>query len=654
MRTFFRAAVLAFLPCVAGAQEAMLPVPPKVVVEGVPPIPQSVADTLARYADFRSAGLVGWNPAKRQIVIVTRLGDVPQLYLVGGQNQPPVQITSEKDGVATSVWARFDPADPNTLVYRRDAQKGTEAFNLYKYDVAAGTTTLLTDGKSRYSVPPVTVPVWAHNGKLLAYDSTERNGRDRDVYVMQPSDPKTARRVVEDEGTWVPLDFSPEGTSLIVNHLVRSGSETYLWLVDLKTGDRKPFTPPDEQSYWDNARFSADGRSIYALSTRGAGNSRIWLRDPKGVWLPITKEEDTVSAFEIAPDGLRAALIYDRGSSDELQVIDLGTRKPRPLPSLPPGLLGNLAWRPGSSSEIGFTLQNPRTPGDVYSVDASLGTLTRWTTSPVGAFNPETLPPPEIISWKSFDGRTISGILYRPATKFTGARPVMINLHGGPLDRARPIFLGRGNYFLNELGIAVLYPNFRGSTGFGAGFTSLDDGKNREGVIKDVGAALDFIATRPGDFDKSRVMLTGGSYGGYLALESAIRYNDRIRCVFEGLGMTNLVTFLEETAPARQDDRRKEYGDERDPDMRAFLLSISPSSRVADLKKPVGIVHPGNDTRVAVSQARDFVNAVEKNGVPVWYVEFTDVGHDDFPRTQANYTYYFSAWIQFVKTYLVN
>ena len=258
-----------------------------------------------------------------------------------------------------------------------------------------------------------------------------------------------------------------------------------------------------------------------------------------------------------------------------------------------------------------------------------------------------------MITWRTFDGRTISGLLYRPAARFTGPRPVMINLHGGPQLRARPTFVGRSNYFLNELGVAIIYPNYRGSSGFGDDFAAADDGMKRAGAIKDVGALLDWIAANP-SLDKTRVMLTGASYGGYLALEAGAQYNDRIRCIYEGVGQTNLVTYLEQTEASRQGDRRTEYGDERDPAVRAFLLSISPITHAALLKKPLGIVHPGNDTRVPVSQARELIAAVKANGTPVWYMEYANAGHDSFPRNRADDQYNFACWIQFVKTYLLN
>ncbi len=641
-------AVLALLPWTAGAQDRTIPVPEKIKTEGLPPIPQSIADDLSKYANFREAQLIAWGPGKRRILIQTTFGSVPQLHIVEGPGMARTQLTFFRDGLSPlESWARFDPADSNSFVLRKDIGGGTEANQIFRYDLTSGETTLVTDGKSRYGVP-----AWSRQGKWIAYDSTERNGRDHDLYVMQPADPKSARRVAQMDGSWVALDWSPDGAALLALESV-SDAETYLWRVDVKSGEKKALTPRGQggPALWEGARFSADGQSVFAISDRGSDKPRLWRGDvTSGQWTAMTKETDAVDSFDLSTDGQMIAIVFDRGNTTDVQVLDVGTMKPRPLPALPVGVITRLAWRP-NTRELGFTFANVKMAGDVYSLDTSLGTLTRWTTSEVGGFNPESLPPPEVIEWKSFDGLTISGILYRPPAKFTGPRPVMINIHGGPVRRSLPQFVGRSNYLLNELGLAIIYPNVRGSSGFGRKFEQLDNGMAREGAVKDVGALLDWIAARP-ELDKNRVMLTGASYGGYLTLQAAIEYNDRIRCAYEGGGMTNLVAFLEETEPSRQAERRPEYGDERDPQMRAFLTSISPITRAAEMKKPVAVIHPSKDTRIPVGQAADFAKAVRANGTPVWYIEYTDVGHDNFPGQYGNFNFY--CWVLFVKTYLLN
>jgi dipeptidyl aminopeptidase/acylaminoacyl peptidase len=355
--------------------------------------------------------------------------------------------------------------------------------------------------------------------------------------------------------------------------------------------------------------------------------------------------------FEISSDGSLLAVVLDRGSFTELQVIDLTTLKARSLPAVGKGRVTYLRWRP-NSREIGFTFGSVKSQGDVYSIDVSVGTLTRWTFSEA-SFNPDVLPVPEVVEWKSFDGTTITGNLYKPAAKFTGPRPVMVQIHGGPDDRDRVRWQGRSNYFLNEMGIALLWTNVRGSGGFGRKFSQMDDGKGRDGAIKDIDALLDWIANRP-DLDRNRVVLAGASYGGWLALEAGIVYNDRIRGIIEGAGMTDLVTYLEQTDPGRQENRRQEYGDERDPAMREYLKSISPITRAPELKKPTFILHPAKDTRVPVAQARTLVDALKKNNATVWYAEFADASHDNFPNTNANLDWMLAAWIMFMKSFVVN
>jgi dipeptidyl aminopeptidase/acylaminoacyl peptidase len=240
--------------------------------------------------------------------------------------------------------------------------------------------------------------------------------------------------------------------------------------------------------------------------------------------------------------------------------------------------------------------------------------------------------------------------LYRPAARFLGPRPVIINVHGGPELRERPRGLGRSNYFRNEMGIAIIYPNVRGSTGYGRTYEHLDDGRKREDSVKDIGALLDWIATKP-EFDKSRVMMTGSSYGGYVTLAAAIAYGDRIRCALEGFGLSDFVAFLDGTDPSRRRDRLAEYGDPADPETRAFLKSISPLTHAAKLKIPLYIAQGAKDTRVPPDQAEAMVKAVRANGTPVWYVVY-EGGHEELPATSNDFNIY--AWVLFVQKFLLN
>jgi len=630
--------------CSASANDAVLPVPENVKAEGVPAIPLALADAVARYGEFRSATLLAWHPVERQVLISTTFGNVPQIHQVRGPGGARTQLTFYRDGVTGGAW--FEPRG-RYLVFRKDTAGGGEAMQLFRFDPVTGASTLLTDGRARNGEP-----AWAHARELIAYDSTRRDGKNRDIYVMDPSAPGSDRMLAQLEGSWRVLDWSPDDTQLLVLESVSSSTETYLWSIDARTGAKSAITPrPDGQVLWNDAKFSADGRYVYGLGDRGQEIPRLWRYElSRSRWSAVTADGESIEAFAESPDGRHLAVVIDRDATSHLAMLDAKSGRPRRIPALPPGVISRLLWHPGRD-ELALVFAGARTFSDVYSLRPGAGTLERWTTSEVGGANPDSLPEAETIRWKSFDGLTISGVLYRPPSRFTGPRPVIINIHGGPELRERPRALGRSNYFRNEMGIAIIHPNVRGSIGFGRTFESLDDGRKRRDAVRDIGALLEWTATQPG-LDRTRVMVTGGSYGGYLSLLAAIEYGDRIRCVFEGFGMSDLVSFLESTDESRRADRNVEYGDPADPKTREFLKSISPLTYASRLKMPVFIAQGARDTRVPLSQAESLAAAIRANGSPLWYVVYTDAGHMQFTTATNNFNTY--AWIMFVERYLLN
>ncbi|HKH28136.1 MAG TPA: prolyl oligopeptidase family serine peptidase, partial [Sphingomicrobium sp.] len=267
--------------------------------------------------------------------------------------------------------------------------------------------------------------------------------------------------------------------------------------------------------------------------------------------------------------------------------------------------------------------------------------VTRWTESETGGLDPNKNVEPELIQVKSFDGEPVSGFLYRPdPAKFPGKRPLLVNIHGGPESQTKPGFLGRNNYLVNELGIAIFYPNVRGSSGFGKRFVSLDNGAfKREDSVKDVGPFLDRLAADPA-IDGSRMSVTGGSYGGYMCYASAIMYADRFKGALCNVAISNFVTFLENTQSYRRDLRRVEYGDERNPKQRAKLLEISPLRRISEIKAPLFIVQGANDPRVPKSEADQIVKAVRSSGTDVWYLVGENEGHGFAKKENQDYQFW--------------
>ncbi len=625
------------------AQEAVIAPPENLIVDGVPQIPASLVETAGRYGSFRSANLADWRPVKREMLIATRFAETPQLHLVKMPEGARQQLTFFADSVGA---ARFHPNGGDYIVFAKDIGGG-EWYQLYRYDMKAGNVTLLTDGKSRNLPGP-----WSSDGDRIAYMSTRRTGKDTDLWVMNPDDPKTDHLLTQlAGGGWQPEDWSPDDKKILLKEEI-SINESYLWLVDTTTGEKIELTPRNaaEKVSYGEARFSKDGKGIYITTDRDSEFRRLAYLDlatKQPSYLTKSIHWD-VETFDLTHDGKMLAFLTNEEGVSVLHVRDTATGKEMPLPVLPAGVMGGVRWHK-NGHELGFSLNNARGPGDCYSLDVATGKFERWTTSET-AVKTESFPQAELVRWKSFDGKMISGFLFKPPAKFTGKRPVLVEIHGGPEGQSQPRFLGRSNYFLNELGIALIYPNVRGSTGYGKTFSLLDNGFKREDTYKDINALFDWIATQP-ELDADRIAVTGGSYGGHMTLAVSTFYSDRIRCSVDVVGMSNLVTFLEHTEAYRRDLRRVEYGDERDPRMREFLEKIAPMNNVDRIKKPMFVIAGKNDPRVPVSESQQIADALKTQGTPVWLMIAKDEGHGY--RKKPNQDFQFYATVEFLQKYLL-
>jgi len=625
------------------AQEAVIAPPENLIVDGVPQIPASLVETAGRYGSFRSANLADWRPVKREMLIATRFAETPQLHLVKMPEGARQQLTFFADSVGA---ARFHPNGGDYIVFAKDIGGG-EWYQLYRYDMKTGSVTLLTDGKSRNLPGP-----WSSDGDRIAYMSTRRTGKDTDLWVMNPDDPQTDHLLTQlAGGGWQPEDWSPDDKKILLKEEI-SINESYLWLVDTTTGEKIELTPRNaaEKVSYGEARFSKDGKGIYVTTDRDSEFRRLAYLDlatKQPSYLTKSIHWD-VETFDLTHDGKMLAFLTNEEGVSVLHVRDTATGKEMPLPVLPAGVMGGVRWHK-NGHELGFSLNNARGPGDCYSLDVATGKFERWTTSET-AVKTESFPQAELVRWKSFDGKMISGFLYKPPAKFTGKRPVLVEIHGGPEGQSQPRFLGRSNYFLNELGIALIYPNVRGSTGYGKTFSLLDNGFKREDTYKDINALFDWIATQP-ELDADRIAVTGGSYGGHMTLAVSTFYSDRIHCSVDVVGMSNLVTFLEHTEAYRRDLRRVEYGDERDPRMREFLEKIAPMNNVDRIKKPMFVIAGKNDPRVPVSESQQIADALKTQGTPVWLMIAKDEGHGY--RKKPNQDFQFYATVEFLQKYLL-
>jgi dipeptidyl aminopeptidase/acylaminoacyl peptidase len=627
------------------SEEGFLAPRENLVVEGVPPIPVALADAVYPYTQFRGAALASWHPARREMLIATQLADTPQIHQVKFAGGARTQLTFFKE----PVWdASFQPTEGAYFLFARD-KGGNENYQKYRFDVASGETTLLTDGRSRN-----TGGVWSNAGDRWVYGPTRRTGQDVDLWMVEPARPQSDKLLAELKGGgWAAISFSPDDQKLLVLNYV-SVNESYLWLLDLSTGAKTELTPKegDVPVAYNAGQFSHDGRGIYVLTDRDSEFQRlayIDLATKQPTYLTKDLNWD-VSRFRLSWDGKTIAYIANEEGRDALHLLDVATNKERPLPEIPVGSIGGLDWHK-NNRDLGFNFLDSRRGTDAYALDVEKGKLERWTFSETGGVDTEKIPPPQLIRWKSFDGRMISGWMFRPPEKFTGKRPVIVQIHGGPEGQARP-WLSAGNcYLVNELGVTLILPNVRGSIGFGKTFLTLDNGYKREDSYRDIETLFDWIDKQE-DLDAQRVMVTGGSYGGHMTLAISTYYPEQIRCALDIVGMSNLVTFLENTSGYRKDLRRVEYGDERDPKMKEFLNRIAPLTNADKITKPLFVVQGGNDPRVPLSEAEQIVKTLRQQGTPVWYLMAKDEGHGFQKRANEDYLLY--ATVLFVQQYLLD
>jgi len=622
-----------------------LALPDSLVADGVPPIPRALAEAVGPYAEARSASVLGWHPKDPHMLVSTRFADTPQIHEVRGPGGARRQLTFFADKITSAGYPPVGPGD--FLVYSKDLG-GNEFAQNWRLDRATGKSALLTDGAAKNSLGP-----WSNAGDRFAYTSTRRTKKDNDIYIVDPRDPASDKLLAELEGGgWNVLDWSPDDAALLAMNYV-SVNESYLWRFDVATGERTQLTEKtDPPTAWSGGTFTADGKSVISTNDGTGEYKRVVSLDVATRAVKILSEprDWDVDMFAVTRDRRRMALVVNEGGWSDLRLFDLTTNREQGLQTdLPKGVIQNLRWHP-DGKRLAVTLSSARSPQDAYVYDVAKKDITRWTESEVGGLDPTTFSEPALIKWKSFDEREIPGLLYRPPARFTGKRPVVIVIHGGPEAQSQVGFIGRSNYFLDEMGVALIYPNVRGSTGYGKTYAQLDNGVQREDSVKDIGALLDWVASQP-DLDPDRVMITGGSYGGYMTLAASVHYADRIRCAIDIVGISNFVTFLENTEAYRRDLRRVEYGDERDPKMREHLQQISPLTRADAIKKPLFVVQGRNDPRVPASEAEQIVATLKRGGTPVWYLEAKDEGHGFAKKRNQDYQMY--ATILFMQTYLL-
>lgn len=641
------------------AQHSSIQPNENLVVEGIPPLSSSLVTVVKDYTETRSASFASWHPTKKEILISTRFANSNQIHSVKMPGGDRKQLTFFDEPINS---ASYEPNNGTYFLFTKDVG-GNEFSQIYRYDVATKKSTLLTDGGRSQNGGMN----WSNKGDWIAYASTRRNGKDRDIYLLNPLDPTTEKKLVElDGGGWGVNCWSNDDNQLVLREYL-SVNESRLYILDIATGARTRLLPEkDERTTYYGIDYSKDGKGIFIVTNKDNEFNRLAYYEfaTKKTHYISTSIPWNVGAVVMSTDKSKLAFVTNENGLSKLYTLSTtanvsasANKKDTPdlmfalteLPGIPTGIIGSIQWNKDNLS-LGFSFSSYNSSSDVFEYHTTTKELVQWTESELGGMDASTLQAPELISWKSFDGKMITGYLYKASSKFSGKRPVIINIHGGPEGQSRPTFIGRLNYYLNELGVSIIFPNVRGSSGYGKTFLDLDNGFKREDSVKDIGFLLDWIATNP-TLDKNRIMVTGGSYGGYMSLAVSTMYSDKISCAIDVVGISNFNTFMKNTEAYRRDLRRAEYGDERDPMMAAFFEKIAPLNQADKIKKPIFIIQGGNDPRVPLSEAEQMKEKIKQSGGTVWYLMAKDEGHGF--RKKNNVDYQFYATIAFIQNYLL-
>ena len=630
---------------VHGQQKKSIVVPNEnLITENIAEIPKELSNEVKKYSESRSASLGDIHPLTNEIIINTRFGSTPQLHRVSKSMGARTQITFFDEPVGATS---YEPLKGDYLVYSKDIG-GNEFGQLFKLDLKTLQSTLLTDGgKSQNG--GIT---WRKDGKGFYYASTKRNGGDRDIYYMDPNNPKSEKLILQVKGGgWGIQDISPDNKKLVLGEYI-SINESYIWLLDIETGKLTEVTDRNSKGISQSeATFSNLSNEIWLVTDKDNEFQRLAAMNlnTKKTTYYTSDIPWNVESFNLSEDKKSIVFITNEGGLNKMYLMNTGTKAYKEIKNLPIGLISGARFTKDNQT-IFFNQSTAQSASDVYQLNIKTAKIERWTESELGEMQPSDMSVPKFIEWKSFDDLKISGFYYPASPKFKGKRPVIIMIHGGPEGQSMASFLDSNNFYTSEMGVSLVYPNVRGSSGFGKTYLEKDNGFLREDSVKDIGALLDWIAKQP-ELDKDKIMIMGRSYGGYMTLATAFHYADRIKCSVDIVGISNFNTFLKNTEEYRRDLRRAEYGDERDSKMAAFFDKTAPLNNTDKIKKPMFIIQGTNDPRVPVTEAMQMRDKLKAQGNTVWYLEAKDEGHAF--KKKANIDYVRLAIIRFMQEYLV-
>jgi dipeptidyl aminopeptidase/acylaminoacyl peptidase len=588
---------------------------------------------IERYLNIRGATSPALSPGADRIAFLTNITGTAQVWMVPAGGGWPEQMTFYPDRVDFISWS----PDGSGLIFGK-AIGGNENAQLYWLSPDGAQIKTLTDNpKVRHNFGS-----WSRDGKRISYASNKRNPNFFDVYVMDVSSGRE-ELVYQQDGSNQPLDWSFNDQRIIVSHESDQLSlDNDLYLVDLQTKQATLLTQHQGASQFGRVHFTPDGhyiffgtddgREFFSLAQMNLQTKRVdILDDTPGELASTTMSRDGgFFAYTINRDGF-SELYIRKLDTDGKPLITTLDQKGAPVKLPGQGVVSGLNFSQ-DNSKLAFTFNGARYNSDVWLYDLKSHALKQVTHSSRAGVPASSFIEPELVHYKSFDGREIPAWYYRPQVPVgstptgKGARtrlPVIVSVHGGPEGQEQPTFNPNYQYFLSR-GYAVLAPNVRGSTGYGKTYTHLDDVAKREDSVKDLAAAVEWLKAE-GGADERRIAIMGGSYGGYMTLAAITLYPDLWAAAIEMFGIANFETNLKNTSGYRRKQREREYGT-LDKDL-AFLKSISPIYRVDRIRAPLLVFQGKNDPRVPYTEAEQIVKALRERNAPVEYTLFDDEGH---------------------------
>ena len=566
--------------------------------------------SLIRILDARGASRLALSPDAGTLYYVSDLTGTMQLWSVAVAGGVPRRLSHEADRVGAYGLS----PDGTKIAYGAD-EGGDERWALWVMNADGTQARRVSTRADRIHH----VVDWTPDGRGALVFANLRDERYFDLHEF-PAEGGTPKLRFRHDGTGFGAAALDDGRIVVTTNRAR-GDQNHLSLIE-RDGSIKRLTPETPAAMHQSAHGFEDG--IVVLSDRDrdlAAIARIGIDGSFGYL--VAPADKVVDELEVAHGRLAYALNVDGRS--EVRVLSGG--EDRPVAGLPPGdlatdLIGN-SLAVAADGTVAVAWARFDAPSAVY-VARPGQSATLLVPPQMAGLSPDGLPEDELVTWPSFDGRTIPGFLLRPRGAPTGPRPTVVQVHGGPEGQARPLW-NPLTVALVGAGFNVLQPNVRGSTGYGRAYMSLDDVRLRMDSVRDLDAAAEWLA-KSGVAPADRIGVIGGSYGGFMTL-AAITYcaERNWAAAVDIVGIASFTTFFARTAPWRRPLRAAEYGDpEKDAD---FLESISPLNFIDRIQAPLMVIHGANDPRVPVQEAEQIVSTLRARGREVEYLRYEDEGH---------------------------